>query len=116
MAPEQGAGKPYTAQTDIYGLGLMLFEMAAGVRPSQDVPANVNPLPEKLGHVIERCLAKDPENRWSPAREIKLELEWAARAAGRPAPQENARRNRRRGQWVVIGVLLLVAAQRRLAS
>jgi hypothetical protein len=36
-------------------------------------------LPERLTHVIERCLEPEPENRWQSARDVKAELEWAAK-------------------------------------
>jgi serine/threonine protein kinase len=77
MAPEQRAGKESVHQTDIYSLGLVLYEMTTGNRPPHDQPLNLDALPEKLAHIIRRCLAKDPEDRWNSARDLKFELKWA---------------------------------------
>jgi predicted Ser/Thr protein kinase len=72
MAPEQLEGKDCDARTDIYALGLVLREMTIGRRNGATTG-----LPQHLAHVIDRCLAKEPEDRWQTARDLKAELEWA---------------------------------------
>jgi serine/threonine protein kinase len=92
MAPEQLEGKEADARTDIFALGTLMFEMATGEKAFEGAsqasliasilthhppPASSRrdtTLPPALDHIIERCLAKNPADRWQTARDVKLEL------------------------------------------
>jgi serine/threonine protein kinase len=105
MAPEQLEGKEADARTDIFALGALIFEMATGKKPFAGAsqasliasilthePPPVSSvrsdthLPPALDHIVGRCLAKDPANRWQTARDVKLELEWIARGSASTTP------------------------------
>ena len=92
MSPEQVQGQPVDQRTDIFSLGIMLYEMATGLRPFQgensaaivssilrDTPAVVtelnNRLPHHLARVVRRCLEKDPRRRYQSALDVRNELE-----------------------------------------
>jgi eukaryotic-like serine/threonine-protein kinase len=84
MSPEQAQGKETDARTDIFSFGVVLQEMLGGTTPL-DPPA--------LNRIVQRCLAKDPDERWQSAADLKTNLEWLAEAAV-PAPSP-----RRRDRW-----------------
>ncbi len=95
MAPEQVEGREADARSDIWAFGAVLYEMATGQRPfSGDSPASVigailkdtpppisarQPVaPLALDHLVERCLAKDPDERWQHIGDVRHEIEWIA--------------------------------------
>ena len=98
MAPEQIEGLEADARTDIFAFGALLFEMMTGrtafvgkTRASllgailKDEPprvSSVTPLaPKALDRVVATCLAKDPDDRWQNARDLRHELHWIASGA-----------------------------------
>jgi len=93
MAPEQIEGKAIDARADIFAFGALLYEMATGQRAfGGDSQANLtasvlarhpplpssvqSSLPPAFDHLVERCLAKDPDERWQSARDVLFELKW----------------------------------------
>jgi hypothetical protein len=91
MSPEQAEGKPVDQRSDIFSLGIVLFEMATGQRPFKgdsnvsvlsavlkDTPPLVtdlrSDLPRDLGRIVKRCLAKDPEERYQSAKDLRNDL------------------------------------------
>lgn len=83
MSPEQGHGKPTDARSDLYGLGVMLYEMLTARKPFdgetamgiiyQHAKAPVPRLPERfapLQPLLDRLLAKDPADRYPSARQV----------------------------------------------
>jgi serine/threonine protein kinase len=129
MAPEQLEGKNSDAQTDIFAFGAVLYEMATGKRAfpaksqasliaailsSEPIPiTQLQPLtPPALDRVVRTCLAKEPEDRWQTAHDLRLQLQWIRDAGSQAgvAPVIVKRRiNRERLAWSAVACLLLVA-------
>jgi serine/threonine-protein kinase len=110
MAPEQVEGREADARSDIWALGAVIYEMVTGARPFPgDTPASVigsilkddpppmssrQPLaPPLLDQVVRRCLAKEPDDRWQSARDLRTALELGASPspASQPAGVSRAR-------------------------
>jgi serine/threonine-protein kinase len=135
MAPEQLAGKEVTQKSDIYSLGLVLYEIFTGKRAydaptlaelnrvrESSAPASPSTLVKGLDPIIERvisrCLEKDPKNRPATALQVAAALPGgdplaAALAAGEtPSPEMVAAAGSKEGTnpkfvWACLGIVAL---------
>ena len=130
MAPEQLEGREADARSDLFALGCVLYEMCAGRRAfdgktqasivasilaAEPVPiSSVQPLtPPSFERTVKLCLAKDPDERWQTAHDVKLQLKWILEGgsdAGIPKPVAARRRRHESVAWSAASILLVIAA------
>ncbi|HET9793307.1 MAG TPA: protein kinase, partial [Thermoanaerobaculia bacterium] len=108
-------------RSDIFAFGAVLYEMATGRKAftgksqaslissiMREEPAPISSVapmvPPALNRVVRTCLAKDPEDRFQTAHDVKLQLQWIAEGgsqAGAPAVVVARRRSRERTAWTI---------------
>src|SRR5512133_3322759 len=139
MSPEQARGEKVDKRTDIYSLGIMLYEMLAGAVPFQadttfgmlmkhinEPPPPIEGLSDEMQMILDRALAKDITLRYQTARELAdefvglfngqtispgtLHIAQLAREAAQAGKQPSPRQEERRtNQWIRIGLEVLAA-------
>jgi serine/threonine protein kinase len=119
MSPEQAAGKPLDARSDIFSFGVVLYEMLAGQRAfraasnlellQQVIHAKPAPLsdeiPEPLRALVARALEKNPADRYPSMRDLVADL----RAVQRPSGRTAGAPRKRRGKWLAVSAVAALA-------
>ena len=113
MAPEQLQGRPVDARADIFSFGCVLYEMLTAKRAfdgantasviaailERPAPSTGPVAPASLDWALQRCMAKDPDERWQTARDLRAALERISQIA-----EEALHKRPPRALWLAWGV------------
>ncbi len=135
MSPEQLEGREADSRSDIFSFGAVLYEMATAKKAfpgksrysvaSAILERDPDPInqtapeaPRALERVVNRCLAKDPEDRWQSARDVTVELKWVAEGKAEAPALSPANADLKVGEaaagrrlpWIVAAVCLVALA------
>jgi serine/threonine protein kinase len=133
MAPEQLEGRTVDARTDLFAFGAVVYEMATGERAFQGTSqasliaailtfhppplSTLQPIaPPGLDRLVQKCLAKEPNQRWQTSRDLADELKWiGSQPGGTVATPPAGRvisglRVPRFGWRVIVGLIVMVVA------
>jgi Tol biopolymer transport system component len=122
MAPEQLEGGEADARSDLWALGCVLYEMATGRRAFEGksqasliaaimnaAPPSLTELapmtPPALDRTVRQCLAKDPDERWQTAGDLRRELSWIANSGA--MSEGGAASGPARRRWLPAGLASL---------
>jgi len=134
LSPEQIEGKPTDGRSDLFSLGIVLYQLATGRRAFQSdsvqavcaqimkanatPPTKVNPLlPRAFDGIVARCLAKNPDNRYANGEILSTQLEALAREP-QVLPRRKASRKRSMNvlRYAGAAVALLLALSAPIAA
>jgi dipeptidyl aminopeptidase/acylaminoacyl peptidase len=135
MSPEQASGQPLDFRTDQFSLGAILYELVTGRRPfeGKTVPetlaAIIRQEPEPIGElapatptplrwIVERCLSKEPGERYGSTRDLARDLSYlrdhvseiSSDASAGPVLKRSWRRRRELAAWTAASLFAVVAA------
>jgi TolB-like protein/Tfp pilus assembly protein PilF/predicted Ser/Thr protein kinase len=133
MSPEQARGEDVDARTDLWGLGVVAFELLSGTRPfrgtntpallraiTDDAPVSLAAcapqVPGPLRRVVDRLLQKDPADRFDSAAALLDALDAVLAPGGGPGPAATASppapsiAGRTVGRWGGVGLVLVLLA------
>jgi serine/threonine protein kinase/Tol biopolymer transport system component len=133
MSPEQLEAKDADERTDIFAFGAVLHEMVTGKRAfegksqaslitaimSSEPPplSTVQPMtPPLLDHVVKRCLAKEPDERWQAASDVMQEIRWIAETGDQAGKLLGTGTGRRIPSRLAVGIALGLAVGALLTS
>jgi serine/threonine protein kinase/Tol biopolymer transport system component len=123
MSPEQVAGKPVDARSDLFALGSVLYELASGrpafKRPTaaetmtailKDEPSELEAVPAELRRLIAHCVEKDPDARFHSARDLAFSLRALLDSAGSEDTRAATRTRRsERVAWLAAAAMAAAA-------
>jgi len=112
LAPERIEGQAADARSDIFGFGAVVYEMITGTKAFEGrnrpmLVAAIGTLdpyplsktqpdsPPMLDHIVQRCLAKDPDDRWQTAHDLLVQLRWVAEGGDVLLARARQKRERR---------------------